>query len=86
VEIVDQPLRGRRDSALLADGAPELAIRLAQDATVVLHARQQAAASRPIAHDGLRGGEALGMLLEPLDSEQLRADRLLDDYASAFTM
>ena len=29
----------------------------------------------------LCGGEALGVLLQPLDAEQLRADRLLDRVA-----
>ena len=75
VEVVDQPFRGRRDGSLLPDGPGDDAVGFAQDAAVVLHPRQEWAAPRR-ARDGLGGGQTLGVLLESLDAEQLRTDRL----------
>ena len=39
-----------------------------------------------IARDDLGGGQALGVLLETLDPEQLRANRLFDAYPSSFVI
>ncbi len=86
VEIVDEPFRRRRDGPLLADGAADRAIRRAQDAAVVLDALQQALPAGRAAQDGLGGGQALGVLLESLDPEELRPDRLFDAYPSPFTI
>jgi len=86
VKVVDEPFCGRRDHTLFADGTADRAIRLAQDPTVVMDARQEAAPARRVVHDGLGGGEALGVLLEPLDPEELRPNRLLDAYPVPFTI
>ena len=86
VEIVDEPLGRRRDGPLLADGAADRAIGRAQDTAVVVDALQQALPARRAAEDGLGGGQALGVLLEPLDPEELRPDRLFDAYPSPFTI
>jgi len=86
VKIVDEPFRGRRDGALLADGAADRAIGLAQDTAVVVDALQQAMPARRAAPHGLGGGQALRVLLEPLDAEELRPNRLLDAYPSPFTI
>jgi hypothetical protein len=64
----------------------ERTIGLAQDAAVVVDAPQQAVPARRAAQDGLGGGQALGVLLEPLDTEQLRPNRLFDSYPSSFTI
>ena len=77
VKVVDQPFRRRRDRALLADGGGDDAVRLAEHATVVLDARQQAPPpARPV-RDGLGRRQALGVLLESLDAEELGTDRAL---------
>jgi len=86
VEIVDEPLGRRRDGPLLADGAADRAIGRAQDAAVVVDTLQQALPARCATKDGLGGGQALGVLLEPLDPEELRPDRLFDAYPSPFTI
>ena len=83
VEVVDEPFGRRNDRPLLADGVGDHAIRLAQDAAVVLDARQQAAVLGSPRDDGLRGRQALGVLLEALDAEELGADRVLDDRGGA---
>ena len=75
VEVIDEPFRRRGDRPLLPDGPGHDAVGLAQEASVVLDPPQQLAALRR-AHDGLGRGQALGMLLESLDAEQLGTNRL----------
>ena len=77
VEVVDEPFRRRSDRALLADGLGDHAIGFAQDAAVVLNARQQSPA--PARRHALRGRQARGVLLEPLDAEELGADRVFEN-------
>jgi hypothetical protein len=61
----------------VADGLSDRAVRLAQDASVVLDPGQQRSPRAPLAHDGLGRRQALGVLFEALDAEQLGQDRLL---------
>ena len=77
VEVVDQPLRGRRDRPFLADLLGEHAVRLEQHPSVVAHARRQGVALTRVGGDVLGGRQALGVLLEAFDAEQLRPDGLL---------
>jgi hypothetical protein len=70
---------GRRgDGPVLLDGLRSDAVGLAQHTTVVLDSRQESTASCSSPHDGLGGGQTLGVLLEPLDAEQFRADRFCE--------
>ena len=78
MEVVDQPFCRVRDHVLLANGLRDRAIRLAQDASVILDARQQPAILRRFAKHALGRRQALGVLLEALDTEELRPDRLLE--------
>ena len=76
VEVVDQPLGGRRDGAFLADRRADGAIRGEQHPAVVAQPlRQRPTGAGPRRH-ALGSREALGMLLEALDAEELGADRL----------
>ena len=76
VKVVDQPLGRRGDGAFLADGLADGAIGGEQHPAVVPQpCRQRTAGSRP-RRDALGRREALGMLLEALDAEELAADRL----------
>ena len=77
VEVVGEPLGGGHDRTLLADRPGHHAIGLAQHAAVVLDARQQRAARPRSGGHGLRGRQALGVLLEAFDAEQLGPDGLL---------
>ncbi len=76
VKVVDQPLGRWRDEPFLTDGLGDRAIRLEQHPAVVPEpCRQRPTGSGPW-RDALSSREALGMLLEALDAEELRADRL----------
>ena len=77
VKIVDQPLRRRRDRALLANGAGNVAIRLEQCPPVVAHARRNRPAAPRVAGDALRDGERLAVLFKPLDAEQFGTDQFV---------
>ena len=74
VEVVDEPFRGGCDRALFTDGVGNHVVRLAEHMAVVLDARRQSPPA-PSLQDPLGGGEALGMLFEALDAEQLGTDR-----------
>ena len=82
VEVVDEPFRRGHDRALFADCLGHRAIRLAQDAPVVLDAREQRTSPHGSAEHRLGGRQALRVLLEALDPEELRPDRLLDHVGS----
>ena len=77
VEVVDQPFRRRRNDSLLANRFREGAIRLEQSACVVPDARRERTPVARVVGDALRGRQALGVLLEPLDAEQLGPDGLV---------
>ena len=76
MEIVDQPLRRRRDGPLVAHRFGDRAVRGEQDPAVVPQARQQPAPSPAARPHPLRLGETGRVLLEPLPSPELLADRL----------
>ena len=76
VEIVDQPLGRRGDRALLADRFREGAVGSEESTAVVDEPRQQAPPAARVVRYALRGREALGVLLESLNAEELSADGL----------
>jgi hypothetical protein len=78
VEVVDEPLSGRRDRPLVLDGTGQGAVRLQEDATVVGDARPDGAAPAGLIGDRLRGGKGLRVLLQPLHAEELREDGLFE--------
>ncbi len=76
VEVIDEPFRRRRDRALLTDGVRDHSIRFTKHTTVVLDPPQETLpAARPL-HDGLGSRQALRVLLETFDTEELGADRV----------
>ena len=78
VVVVEQPLRGRRDELPLVHALGHAEVRLAQDAGVVVEAREGVAcipSRRGI--DDEAGGQRLRPLLEPLDAQELVAEGLL---------
>ncbi len=77
-EVVDQPLGGRSNPPLFAQRAGDRAVRIAQDAAILLHARQKRTLGAGPAGHLLRGGEACRVLLEPLHAEQFRANRIFE--------
>ena len=74
--VVEQPFRGRRDRPAFAGGLGDAAVGVEQDALVVAQAGDERPARCRRRGNRLVGGQALGMLLEPLDAEQLAADGL----------
>ncbi len=82
VEVVDEPFRRRRDRALLADGVGDHAVRVAKHAAVVFHALQQPPPPTRPPHDALGRRQALGVLLESLDAEELGTDRVVGGLPS----
>jgi hypothetical protein len=75
VEVVDEPLGSGRDRALFPDAAREDPIRVQEDPAVVGEARHDRPPRARFVRDPLGLGERFGMLLEPLDAEQLCNDR-----------
>ncbi len=76
MEIIDQPICRRSDGAFPADRRDRCVIGRAQRPIVVAQAPLQALIGPQLRCGALRGREALGMQLEPLDAEEFRADRL----------
>ena len=76
MEVVDEPLRRWCRQRFLAGGPRERPVCLEQDPAVVRETRQHRAADPGILGDSLSSREGLGVLLEPLDAEQLRDDGL----------
>jgi hypothetical protein len=76
VEVVDQPLRARRDRVTVVDDPGDRVIRAQQHAVVVGEAAAQRVSRARSLADSLCSREALGVLLESLDAEQLGADRI----------
>jgi hypothetical protein len=76
VVVVEQPLGGRCDGTTLADRVCDGAIGFEQNRLVVLHSSGERSPGHRPQGDGLGRREALGMLLETLETEELRADGL----------
>ena len=78
VIVVEQPLRRGRDELPLVHVLGHREVRLAQDARVVGEARKDVAGAPPqLGIDDQARRQRLGPLLEPLDAQQLVAQRLL---------
>ena len=77
VEVVEEPLFGQRDLALRADRRDDVVVSSQQHAPVLAHPGQEIPSLAGPRADSLGRGQALGVLLQALDAEQLGADRLL---------
>jgi hypothetical protein len=75
VEVVDQPLRRRRDRAFVLDRLRQGAVGLQQDAAVVGDALPDRAPDARLRGDLLGGCQRLAVLFETLDAEDLGDDR-----------
>jgi hypothetical protein len=78
VKIIDQPICGRRDSALLTHRCDGCMIGSTQCPIVVPKTPLQPSVDRRRRRNALSGCETLGVLLEPLDAEELRTDRAFE--------
>ena len=77
VEIVEQPLGSRRDRTIAACFVGERMVGCDQNPRVVVHARPHASAGLGTSRDALRSRERFRVLLQSLDTEQLRANGLV---------
>ena len=76
VEVVEQPLRGRGDERPLVHVLREPTVRVAQDGGVVFEAGEEhPRAPARLARQRVAGREVLRLFLEPLDVQQLAAQR-----------
>jgi len=77
VEVVEEPIGGEHDVAAVAHIVGERAIRCPEDADVVVEARIGVACPPAwIGIDGESSGQGEGTLLEPLNAQELVAQRL----------
>ena len=84
VEVVEEPLRRRRDELPPVHVVGHAEVGLAQDAGVVVEAREDVPRrAAGVRVEGEAGREGLGPLLEPLDAQQLVAQGLLSRMRSA---
>ena len=74
--VVDQPFRGRRDCAALADRLGDRAMGVEQCPAIVVQARSQRPDGAGPRRDALRGREAFSVLLETLGAEDFGAYQL----------
>jgi len=77
VEVVEDPLRGGGDLLLRQDRPGDVPVRGQQDLGVLANPREEVPASAALVDDAMRRGQALGVLLQALDAEELRPDRFL---------
>jgi hypothetical protein len=77
VEVVEEPLGGRRDERAVADVFGEGAIGVFEDARVVAQARVDAARAAAPGIDGEIRREGERPLFEPLGAERFFAKRLI---------
>jgi len=72
--VVEQPFGGGSGGLPVADGACDFAIRRQQDGFVIPEPGCQRQARDRGRGDGLRRGEAFGVLFQPFDAEQFLAN------------
>src|SRR6266550_3410427 len=77
MEVIDQPLSRRRNLMLFLNRAGDRPIGIQQHSAVVHDPRNKRAAPARFFRDGLCCRKALGVLLEPFQTEQFGAYRLL---------
>jgi hypothetical protein len=77
MKVVDQPFRRWRDRAFLTDRGRYRPIRFEQHSAIVAQPLRQPSISPGLRRDTLSCREALGMLFEALDAEQLGPNWLL---------
>ena len=75
VEVVEEPFLGERDLTLLLDRLDDIVVRRQKYAPVLADPGKKTPSLGGCLGDSLGRGEALGVLLEALDPEQLGADR-----------
>jgi hypothetical protein len=75
VEVVDEPLRGRRDRAFVSDHRGERSVTLKQNAPAVPYAGCEGASGLALRECTLAGDDAR-MLLESFGAEELSAYRV----------
>jgi len=80
--VIDEPLGCRGDWLILARGLGDGTVRLEQHPAVVSQPRRERPAPLGSGRHRLCCGEAFGMLLQALDAEELRADRLFQPPGS----
>jgi hypothetical protein len=78
VEVIEQPLRRRRDELASVDVVGKRVVREPQQTGVFAQTRLQALRAPLGTCDRESGRERLGALFEPLDAQQLIAKRFLD--------
>lgn len=76
VEVVEEPLGGGRDGAVLADRVGQRAIDFDEAAAVLLDARQKPLPPPRPRRDAVLGGQRLGVLFEAFEAKQLASNRL----------
>jgi hypothetical protein len=76
VEVVEEPLRGGRDFALRQDGRGDVPVRRQENTRVVANPGKEIPSFGWEPGGAMGRGQAPGVLLEALDSEQLGADRI----------
>jgi hypothetical protein len=81
MEVVDEPIRGRRDRSRIPSRSDHGDVALAQGAFVVFQPPFEAMVAIEPGRDMLSRCETFGMLLQALDAEQLGADRFLMAFA-----
>lgn len=76
MEVVEQPFRRRRNERAAVHLVGEDPVGLAQDAGVVFQPREEGASvATRVTGESEAGGEGLGPLLQPLDAQELGAER-----------
>ncbi len=77
VEVVEQPLRGRRDRLSLPHRLGDVPVSSQENPRVVIDPGEEIQSFRGLLSRALGRGQALGVLLQPLHTEDLGTDRLL---------
>ncbi len=76
-EVVEEPLLGRRDLALLPDRLHDVPVGGQKHASVLADPGEEILSSGRLLGTALGGGQAFAVLLQALDAEELGADRFI---------